>query len=161
MSLSLRSSAELIVKLANSHWGLAENFREALRQVGVATLQFLDVQEGAPVQRDSGHTNSPAEFKSFVAASLADDIRLAESVGDKVIDERLVGYSTLAMRYQLEQERQEGRTGWYKAECSTNMLKAQLAEQAAKGNMVNVMNLAAKIYAKEALIDCSEVTIGT
>ena len=69
---------------------------------------------------------------------------------DEIADERLCGYALGAMKEKLAVSRAKGRGGWWDAErCSISFLKELLVEHVQKGDMVDVMNLAAMIYARE------------
>jgi len=65
-------------------------------------------------------------------------------------DERLVDYAARAMRCKLDDAREQGRGGWWNEdECSIDYLRDLLVETLTKGDMVDVMNFAAMIYARE------------
>ena len=65
-------------------------------------------------------------------------------------DDRLRSYARMAMKDKLEIARLKGRGGWWNAnECSIETLRRMLSEHMEKGDMVDVMNFAAMIYARE------------
>ena len=57
------------------------------------------------------------------------------------------------MDLKLEKKRKEGRGGWFEeSECSIEKLKSLLIEHVEKGDMIDVMNIAAMIKVRE-LVD--------
>jgi hypothetical protein len=71
-------------------------------------------------------------------------------IGNQIADERLCQYAKMAMEEKLEEKRLEGRGGWWNSdECSIDSLRQMLREHIEKGDMVDVMNFAAMIYARE------------
>lgn len=60
-------------------------------------------------------------------------------------DERLVALAGAAMREKLAKKRLDGRSGWER--CPIKMLNAMLIDHIAKGDPVDVMNIAAMIHA--------------
>lgn len=80
--------------------------------------------------------------------------KLAQTAPRDVIeqyaDDRLRSYARMAMRDKLEIARLKGRGGWWNEdECSVEYLRDLLREHIDKGDMVDVMNFAAMIYARE------------
>lgn len=76
--------------------------------------------------------------------------KLNSSFHDEFMDNDLVSSVKKAMEEKLELSRDNGRGGWWTKECSTEHLKRLLQDQIAKGDMCDVMNLAAMIYYREA-----------
>lgn len=91
--------------------------------------------------------------KEHAGGCLPHDIKLAEQYGHYIVDERLCHYAADAMDEKLEISRAKGRGGWWREECTIEQLKAMLAEHVDKGDMVDVMNIAAMIWAKEAMAE--------
>ena len=94
------------------------------------------------------------EIKEFVKKDM-DSLRsiyrtAAREIAEKSADDRLVSYAYMAMREKLEIARATGRGGWWDSEtCSIDQLRGLLREHLEKGDMVDVMNFAAMIYARE------------
>ena len=91
------------------------------------------------------------EFVRLDMESLRNLARRADrDVTEQSADERLVGYAAMAMKKKLEIARAKGRGGWWDSEiCSIDQLRGLLREHLEKGDMVDVMNFAAMIYARE------------
>lgn len=71
---------------------------------------------------------------------------------DHYLDKELCKHASFAMDQKLEQKRDVGRGGWWNTdECTINDLRALLREHIEKADMVDVMNLAAMIYARECM----------
>jgi hypothetical protein len=71
---------------------------------------------------------------------------------DMRADCRLVGYATGAMNEKLRIYRSKGRGGWWKQkECSLDFLRELLTDHVQKGDMVDVMNIAAMIFVREII----------
>jgi hypothetical protein len=71
---------------------------------------------------------------------------------DKYMDEALCRTFGQIMEEKLKIKREEGRGGWWDAEeCSIEYLKELLREHIDKGDMVDVANFAAMIYARECM----------
>lgn len=89
----------------------------------------------------------------FVALDMRSTVNLATKfpkMADSVADDRLCQYASMAMKEKLEEKRAEGRGGWWDdSRCSIEVLRKMLAEHVEKGDMVDVMNLSAMIYARE------------
>lgn len=68
---------------------------------------------------------------------------------DDVADERLVEIVAEAMTEKLDQKRREGRGGWHTHRCTTEQLRELLREHLGKGDMVDVLNFAGMILARE------------
>lgn len=56
-----------------------------------------------------------------------------------------------AMEDKLDQKRIDGRGGWHGPTCSNEALIAMLEDHLIKGDMVDVMNIAAMIYVRSIL----------
>ena len=69
---------------------------------------------------------------------------------DEQMDNELVSSAKKAMEEKREIARQKGRGGWWTEDCQTEQLKAMLDEHIAKGDMRDVMNIAAMIYYRES-----------
>lgn len=70
---------------------------------------------------------------------------------EEFMDCLLTNIAKRAMSEKLELSRNKGRGGWYEDSCSVETLKQMLLEHIEKGDMVDVMNFAAMIYAKETM----------
>lgn len=69
-----------------------------------------------------------------------------------IADDRLCYVAHQAMTQKLRKKREEGRGGWWNPdECSVEFLRECLHAHLIKGDMVDVMNFAAMIYAREML----------
>lgn len=69
---------------------------------------------------------------------------------DETMDKWLARIAENAMLEKLESSRDKGRGGWWdEKQCSVDDLKHLLLEHVEKGDMVDVMNIAAMIYARE------------
>ena len=69
---------------------------------------------------------------------------------EELADMRLLDLAQRAMRDKLALARMKGRGGWWNdAECSVEQLRALLREHVDKGDMRDVMNLAAMVYVRE------------
>lgn len=74
------------------------------------------------------------------------------SHADSYADAQLCHYASAAMKEKLRGKRGAGRGRWWDKETITlDQLRALLIEHVEKGDMVDVMNLAAMVYAREAL----------
>lgn len=76
---------------------------------------------------------------------------LMRSMAEQVADEILVEQATRAMLEKLKKKRCEGRGGWHTDSCSNNKLMESLKDHIEKGDMVDVMNLAAMIYVRSLM----------
>lgn len=70
---------------------------------------------------------------------------------DELMDEELVYTASLAMEEKLDIARTKGRGGWWSEDCCTENLRQMLKEHVEKGDMRDVMNLAAMIYYRESV----------
>ena len=68
-----------------------------------------------------------------------------------ISDEILVEMTAYEMTQKLEKKRKSGRHGWFGPNCSNRLLKQILSENMAKGDMIDVINLAAMIHARKKL----------
>ena len=68
---------------------------------------------------------------------------------DKEADQYLVAYAQKAMGEKLEAARNKGRGGWWSTECDTGDLLEMLKAHVDKGDMRDVMNIAAMIYFRQ------------
>ena len=96
------------------------------------------------------------ELNDYIRADMAalrkvaSDCEAARHIHDMMADHRLVDYAGRAMAEKLAVARARGRGGWWDAtECSIDLLRGMLQEHIAKGDMRDVMNLAAMIYTRE------------
>lgn len=67
-------------------------------------------------------------------------------LGDEEADELLANAVRELMLFQLSIKRQKGRGGWHTGSCTNAKLKSMLIDHVAKGDMVDVINLAAMIH---------------
>lgn len=80
---------------------------------------------------------------------------------EETADMRLLDLSQRAMREKLRIARHKGRGGWWNdTECSIDHLRALLREHVEKGDMRDVMNLAAMVFVRE-VADAQPNTIST
>lgn len=70
---------------------------------------------------------------------------------DEKADEILVDMVRHEMADKLKKKRDQGKGGWFGPNCSNAFLHELLAEHLHKGDMVDVINLAAMILAREKL----------
>ena len=70
---------------------------------------------------------------------------------DEKADEILVDMVRHEMTEKLEKKRAQGKGGWFGPNCSNAFLHELLSEHLHKGDMVDVINLAAMILAREKL----------
>lgn len=69
---------------------------------------------------------------------------------EELADMRLLDLAQRAMRDKLALARMKGRGGWWnEAECSIEHLRSLLREHVEKGDMRDVMNLAAMVFVRE------------
>ena len=74
----------------------------------------------------------------------------ARQIHDVMADHRLVDYAARAMTEKLAAARARGRGGWWDAtDCGIEFLRGLLHEHIIKGDMRDVMNIAAMIYTRE------------
>mgnify|MGYP003717725077 CR=1 FL=1 len=94
------------------------------------------------------------QHKDFVALDMPQLVQLARDnpqFADDIADRRLCDYVRGAMQEKLALSRVKGRGGWWDAsQCSTDSLKQLLCDHLSKGDMVDVINIAGMIYAREA-----------
>ena len=69
---------------------------------------------------------------------------------DEFMDNELANSAKRAIEEKLEIARQKGRGGWWSTDCDTDSLKQLLVEHIEKGDMRDVMNIAAMIYYRES-----------
>ena len=69
---------------------------------------------------------------------------------NQFMDNELANSAMEAMQEKLEVARSKGRGGWYCENCSTEKLRSMLKEHVDKGDMRDVMNIAAMIYYRES-----------
>lgn len=71
---------------------------------------------------------------------------------DLQADYRLVYFAGEAMKEKLGIARSRGRGGWWNPEeCSIDLLRQMLRDHVEKGDMRDVMNIAAMIYVRECI----------
>ena len=69
---------------------------------------------------------------------------------DMIADDKLVRHAADAMREKLKLARVRGRGGWWNSdECTVDDLRSLLREHIEKGDMRDVLNLAAMVYVRE------------
>lgn len=78
---------------------------------------------------------------------------LINILDNKGADEALVAVASRAMTQKLEQKRSEGRGNWHTKThgCTNDKLLVMLREHVKKGDMVDVLNLAAMIHVRSEL----------
>lgn len=80
----------------------------------------------------------------------AADGRYVSADLERHADGILIRLATLGMEEKLGQARESGRGGWWNGEvCSIEFLRELLTDHIEKGDMRDVMNLAAMIYVRE------------
>lgn len=80
---------------------------------------------------------------------------------EKLADAKLVNFASGAMLEKLEIARSKGRGGWWdKERCSVEHLRELLNGHIEKGDMRDVMNLAAMIYVRELADSFTEDNTG-
>ena len=84
------------------------------------------------------------------------DIKIAVGINDhtkdKLMDEAMCWAFYQIMVEKLAKKRDQGRGGWWNPdECSIDYLKQLLVEHIEKGDMVDVANFAAMIYARQSM----------
>jgi hypothetical protein len=77
--------------------------------------------------------------------------QFVEIVQDEDADDLLVRLAGEAMLAKLAKKRADGRMGWWTPRADNAQLKAMLAGHVAKGDMVDVLNIAAMILVREKL----------
>lgn len=70
---------------------------------------------------------------------------------DELADALLVNVAAAAMRAKLGKKRGDGRRGWHTSDASDAELRRMLVEHCAKGDPVDVMNIAAMLYVRSQL----------
>ncbi|MBZ4187176.1 hypothetical protein K7B09_12680 [Thermomonas sp. RSS23] len=71
-------------------------------------------------------------------------------VYDELADDRLVQHAANAMREKLALARSRGRGGWWdNTDCTIEHLRSLLRDHVEKGDMRDVLNLAAMVYVRE------------
>lgn len=74
----------------------------------------------------------------------------ARQTYDMIADDKLVRHAADAMREKLKLARVRGRGGWWNSdECTVDDLRSLLREHIEKGDMRDVLNLAAMVYVRE------------
>lgn len=68
---------------------------------------------------------------------------------DRFADEQLVHLASVAMREKLAKKRKEGYGGWWRPTVPVAFLQSLLEDHVRKGDMVDIMNIAAMILARE------------
>ena len=76
-----------------------------------------------------------------------------DKVPNEIADELLVYIISDAMKDKLEKKRKDGRGGWFREICDSDELLDMLNEHILKGDMIDVINLAAMIYVREKLYE--------
>jgi hypothetical protein len=70
---------------------------------------------------------------------------------DETADALMVDIAAQAMRDKLAKKRADGRGGWHTSTADDGALRRMLVEHCAKGDPVDVMNLAAMLYVRGRL----------
>jgi hypothetical protein len=77
---------------------------------------------------------------------------------DEIADTHLVHYVKLLMQDKLAAARKKGRGGWWDPErCSVLDLRRMLIEHVDKGDMRDVINLAAMVHARELVDGAADI----
>jgi len=94
------------------------------------------------------------DISKVIKESWPDEIKVISKLGfrggEEHADHVLVRFASLAMKEKLATARHNGRGGWWSNNCDTEHLKQMLKEHVDKGDMRDVMNLAAMIFYREA-----------
>ena len=80
---------------------------------------------------------------------LRQDHKITSTMLDVDADEAMVVMATEAMTAKLAKKRNDGRGGWHGSDCTTDRLRSMLEAHVHKGDMVDVLNIAGMIYARE------------
>lgn len=94
------------------------------------------------------------EMKKLELSENIDKVLVSElicRVYDDQADAVLVGFVGSEMRKRLAQKRSEGRGGWFGPNCTNNDLRDMLVENLQKGDMIDVINIAGMILARERI----------
>lgn len=89
-------------------------------------------------------------IKSKWASIAKQIVNIKPEFRDEFMDNELANSAKRAIEEKLEMARQKGRGGWWSTDCDTENLKQVLAEHIEKGDMRDVMNIAAMIYYRES-----------
>ena len=96
------------------------------------------------------------ETNEYIREDIASIRRLANGdpdarrTYDVIADDKLVRHAADAMREKLKLARVRGRGGWWNSdECTIDDLRSLLREHVEKGDMRDVLNLAAMVYVRE------------
>jgi hypothetical protein len=91
-----------------------------------------------------------ADMTAFLAAEKTSECKT--DIADIRADYRLADYAHRAMCEKLAIARSKGRGGWWNPEeCSIDYLRELLRKHVEKGDMRDVMNLAAMVYVRECI----------
>jgi len=77
------------------------------------------------------------------------EVVISPDLLDVMADERMVEIVEAAMTEKLAVKRMQGRGGWHTRACSIGALKGMLEEHVEKGDMVDVLNIAGMILARQ------------
>jgi len=93
-------------------------------------------------------TMTPEQHTRGMVNALRKDAHTTDRwITERLMDDLLVNHAGMHMRTKLDAAREKGRGGWWNPdECSIEYLKDLLYEHLAKGDMRDVMNLAAMIH---------------
>lgn len=78
-------------------------------------------------------------------------LRMPNEQADKLLAD-MVSHE---MRKKLKKKREDGRGGWFGPNCSNKELRAMLLEHVEKGDLIDIINLAAMIMARTKLYGAS------
>jgi hypothetical protein len=77
--------------------------------------------------------------------------QFVEIVQDEDADELLVKLAGEAMLAKLARKRADGRMGWWTTNTTSGELRSMLVEHIGKGDMVDVLNIAAMLLVRQKL----------
>ena len=73
------------------------------------------------------------------------------NIDDSMADQILIDQTIQAMNEKLEMKRAQDRSGWQSSKCSNDILKQMLLKHIEKGDMIDVINIAAMIMVREKI----------
>lgn len=116
----------------------------------------LEMAATASMKHENQNQRPKMELTDYIRADMAAlrkvaaNDECARQIHDVMADHRLVDYASRAMAEKLAAARARGRGGWWDAtDCSIELLRGMLREHLEKGDMRDIMNIAAMIYTRE------------